>query len=387
MKEYIIDHPVIALIVRGRNSLLRGMYILLLKPILFRFDPEKVHDMFVAIGSMLGKSRLMRVAVHGSCYFSHTRLRQTVCGIVFTNPIGLGAGFDKNGMLTDILPSVGFGFEEIGSITGRPCAGNRKPRLWRLKKSQSILVHYGLVNEGASHIGKRLSGKSFHIPIGTSIAKTNSRDTAGDAEGIADYVKAFRRFVGIGDYFTINISCPNAYGGQPFHDEARLDALLEKLDAIDTKKPLFLKISPDLTKAQVDAVIDVACKHRVHGLIISNLTKSRDNEFIRDPIPADIGGMSGKVVQGLSDELLRYVYTKAQGRLVLVGCGGVFSAEDAYRKIRNGAALVQIVTGLIFRGPTVVSEINEGLIRLMKRDGYENIAEVVGVDCPRISQV
>jgi dihydroorotate dehydrogenase len=312
--------------------------------------------------------------------FSYTnpKLEQTVAGIHFVNPIGLAAGFDKDAVLTDIMAEVGFGFEEVGSITGEKCAGNPRPRLWRMKKSKGLVVYYGLKNAGCAIIAKRLSGKRFSLPIGTSVAMTNDETTATREAGIADYAKAFRSFVDIGDYVTINISCPNTCGGEPFTDPEALDTLLMTIDTIPTKKPIFLKISADLPTEQLDAIIAVSDRHRVTGFICTNLTKKRGTEHIKDEnIPAH-GGMSGKVVKDLSDAMIEYMYGKTRGRYTIIGCGGIFSAADAYKKITLGASLVQMITGMIFEGPQVISEINQGLVHMIEADGFKTIAEAVG---------
>jgi dihydroorotate dehydrogenase len=352
------------------------LYRNILKPILFRFDAEKVHDAFTAIGAFLGRYRITRWKTRWLFAYKNPRLEQTVLGIRFANPMGLAAGFDKDAKLTDIMPCVGFGFEEVGSITGGPCEGNPKPRLWRLPKLKSLVVHYGLKNEGCEDVASRLAGKKFMIPVGISVAKTNNAECADMEKGIADYAKAFVAFAyeGIGDYFTVNISCPNAYGGEPFTDSSRLDKLLTRLDAIPTEKPVFLKLSPDIFGEKLDALIEVCGRHRVHGFICTNLTKEKKEEH-------DIrlkGGLSGMMVQRLSDEQISYIYKKTRGRYVIIGLGGIFSAEDALRKIQLGASLVQLITGMIFEGPQIVGEINRGLVKLLDKNGLKNISEAIG---------
>ena len=310
--------------------------------------------------------------------YQNKMLEQKVLGINFKNPVGLAAGFDKNAQLTDILPSVGFGFAEVGSITGEACDGNPKPRLWRLKNSKGLLVWYGLKNNGCEVLSKKLKKRKFKIPIGINVAKTNSPDTVETEKGIDDYTKAFEKFTNIGAYYTINISCPNTYGGQPFTDVERLDRLLARIDKIPTKKPIFLKLSPDLTNKELDEIISVCRKHRVHGFICSNLSKNRTNKQIKDKIPSTEGGMSGKIVEKLSNEVISHLYKKTKGNYVIIGLGGVFCAEDAYKKIKLGVSLVQLITGMIFEGPQVISEINLGLVRLLERDGFENISQAIG---------
>ena len=361
-----------------RNIILKFLYKSLLKSVFFRFDPENVHDRIVSFGIFLGSNTFTRILTSFMFSYQNKMLEQKVLGINFKNPVGLAAGFDKNAQLTDILPSVGFGFAEVGSITGEACDGNPKPRLWRLKNSKGLLVWYGLKNNGCEVLSKKLKKRKFKIPIGINVAKTNSPDTVETEKGIDDYTKAFEKFTNIGAYYTINISCPNTYGGQPFTDVERLDRLLARIDKIPTKKPIFLKLSPDLTNKELDEIISVCRKHRVHGFICSNLSKNRTNKQIKDKIPSTEGGMSGKIVEKLSNEVISHLYKKTKGNYVIIGLGGVFCAEDAYKKIKLGASLVQLITGMIFEGPQVISEINLGLVRLLERDGFENISQAIG---------
>lgn len=363
-----------------RNAFLRFFYKYILKPIFFLSDPEKVHDSMIHKGVMLGRSPLLKRCVRFFFFYKNTRLEQNVKGIVFKNPVGLSAGFDKDAELTDILPAVGFGFVEVGSITGEPCKGNPKPRLWRLLKSKSLVVYYGLKNQGCEIVAGKLMHKKFEIPVGMSIAMTNCQENMILENAIADFSKAFRTMEPYGAYSTINISCPNTCGGQPFVDPQKFDALFQSIDTIPTNKPIFIKLSPDLSSEQIDALLDVARTHRIDGIICTNLTKKRPNPHVSDDDVPVVGGMSGMAVQDLSDKLLAYIYKREGKRFILMGCGGVFTAEDAYKKIRLGATLIQMITGMIFEGPQVISEINQGLVKLLVRDGFASIADAIGVD-------
>lgn len=351
------------------TSLQRWVYGRMLKPLAFAQDPEDVHDRAIAVGRWLGRFRLSRAAMSILLRYRDPLIEQEVLGIHFPNPIGLAAGFDKNAQLTSILPSVGFGFEEIGSITGQECAGNPKPRLWRHPDLQSLRVYYGLKNDGCEEIAGRLQGKQFSGPVGVSIAKTNCADTVEMDAAIADYVKAYKAFKEIGDYDTVNISCPNAYGGQPFTDVESLDALLAALVAVRNSKPMFLKLSPDLELKQLHAIADVAKKHRVDGLIVSNLTKNHD---------LGKGGLGGKAVADGAMKHLVYLAKTFPNDFVLVSCGGLFTAEDVYDRIKHGASLVQLITGMIYEGPQLIGEMNRGLARLLRRDGFKNIDQAIG---------
>lgn len=355
-------------------------YRYLLKPVFFYFDPEWVHDRACTFGEKLGRLRFVRTLCRHFLAYAHPSLHQDLLGIFFPNPIGLTAGFDKNGRLTDIIPDIGFGYEIIGSVTAQSCEGNAKPRLWRLPMSQGLVVYYGLKNDGAQYIRQGLLGKKFRIPLGVSIAKTNIHATLDTNEGIEDYKKGIEIMKDIGDFLAVNISCPNAFGGEPFTDPERLDLLLSTLDLIQTKKPRFLKIAVDISCEELGELIKVMDRHKVDGLIIANLTKHYDrDEIVQQEISADMkGGISGRPTSKPSDRLIAHAYRMAGDRYIIVGVGGVFSAGDAYEKMRQGASLVQLATGMIFEGPQLIGEINRGLVQLMKHDGFHTISEVVG---------
>ncbi len=351
-----------------------------LKPFLFSFDPEVVHDKMCFIGKILGNSRVGRTVCSKLFSYQNKVLEQTLLGIHFPNPVGLTAGFDKNAELTQIMPSVGFGFEVIGSVTGEPCEGNAKPRLWRLPKSKGLVVYSGLKNDGCEAIAKRLFKNRFKVPVGVSVAKTNSPDTADPHKGVMDYTKAMETLKDVGDYFVVNISCPNAFGGEPFAHPERLDMLLDSIDTVETQKPILLKVAVDISPKELNRLIDVADKHRVHGFILSNLTKDRTRSSINQSEVAGIpkGGISGKPTAQASNRLISHLYKKAGDRYAIVGVGGIFTASDAYEKIRCGASLVQLATGMIFQGPQVIGQINKGLVSLLRKDGFDTITQAVG---------
>jgi dihydroorotate dehydrogenase len=310
--------------------------------------------------------------------YKSDKLKQNLFGLKFVNPIGLAAGFDKNVMLVDILGDVGFSFSEEGSITGEPCPGNaRRPRMWRLKKSKSLLIFYGLMNPGCEKVARKLRGKKTDIVVGVSVAKTNDETTIETQAGIADYKKAYSAFRRVGDFVVVNISCPNAFGGEPFTDAERLELLLKELYTVKMNKPVFIKMSPDLNKRQVDEVIALARKYKIDGFVLCNLTKKINSNLV-DEKPFEKGGMSGKVVKDLAMAMVKYVYSKTRGEFLIVGCGGISSAEDAYQYIKNGASLVEMITGMIYEGPQVLSEINQGLVELLKKDGFEHLSDAVG---------
>lgn len=368
--------------IKTRNAIHRFLYTKFLRPILFKMDPEFVHDLFLLIGRILNFFTITRWATWLKYGYSNKMLEQKIAGIKFKNPVGLAAGFDKNARIINLMSSVGFGHTEVGSITAKPCSGNPKPRIWRHTDKKALRVYYGLVNDGvekiAAHLTKQRNKRKFNLPLGISIAKTNCRATADTKVAIADYVKSFKELHKLSDYMTINISCPNAYGGVPFTDHARLDKLLRALRKVKTSKPIFLKMSPDINDKALDEAIALAKKYKLAGFVCTNLSK----KFIKE----GPGGMSGKAVEKASNEMIRKIYKKthdpttSKSPFTIIGVGGIFSAQDAYKKIRLGASLLQLITGMIYEGPQLIGEINRGLVVLLKRDGFKNISEAVGID-------
>lgn len=365
------------ILLKIRNFLLFIFYQFFFKPIAFQIDAEKTHNQILKLGKFLGNYQLTKKTIFLLFSYKNSILEQEVLGIHFLNPIGLAAGFDKNGEILDIISDVGFGFIEIGSITSEPCPGNKKPRIWRLKKSKGLIVNYGLKNDGAISIAQKLKNKKFSLPVGINIAKTNSPETIDDEKGIKDYLKACQNFMEIGDYWTINISCPNSFGGQPFTEPTRLDKLLTEIDKFNYPKPIFLKLSPDLSQQQIDKIINIAMKHNINGFICTNLTKNRNQIKEKNNIPKE-GGISGKPLANLSNNIIAYIYKKTQGKYPIIGVGGIFSPQDAYEKVKLGASLLQIITGMIFQGPQLISSINIGLVELLKKDGFNSIKEAIG---------
>ncbi len=359
--------------VKIRNSINHWIYSNIVRNVAFTFDAEDTHRFFIKFGKVLGKSTITKKLTHDLYYYENPVLEQNILGIKFRNPVGLSAGFDKNAEIIRICEDIGLGFSEVGSVTKLECAGNEGKRIERLKSKKSLWVNLGLNNNGADEIAERLKGRRYKIPFGISIAKTNCKETADDLVGRDDYIYSLKKFneKSVGDFYVLNISCPNAYGGQPFSRPKAYESLLKEADKLHIKKPIFVKISPDMTKNQVTKIISVSAKHKIAGFIISNLLKSSD---------AGKGGFSGKVSEQKSNDMLKYVYQRTKGRYILIGVGGIFSAEDAYKKIKLGANLVELITGMIYEGPNLISEINQGIVEMMRRDGYNKINEAIGVD-------
>jgi dihydroorotate dehydrogenase len=356
-------------------SIERFFYVRVGKPLFFLFDPEGVHDFVSNMGYFFGTNAVTRKLTAALFNYQNKMLEQTVAGIKFKNPIGLAAGFDKDAKLTQILPEVGFGFEEIGSITAKAYEGNKKPRLYRLPDKQTLRVNYGLKNFGAKIISEKLKKLKFNFVAGISLAKTNAQETSRVLAGAEDYFFTYKTFGGVGDYFTINISCPNTCEEKPiFAEPENLNLLLAKLFSISKLKPVFIKLSPDLEEAQLQGILQVCQKYPVDGFVCANLTKV--NKFNH----RGMGGFSGKAVEDPANLLITKVYKFYGGKKIIIGCGGVFNAVDAYKKIRLGASLVQLITGMIFEGPQLIGQINVGLTELLKKDGFTSISQAIGVD-------
>lgn len=367
-----------------------AMYKKGIKPLLFNLHPDTAHSLVLGglsmAGSMPGAARVVELAATRQ----RPMLQQTWRGMQFNSPVGLSAGLDKNGKAVPMMKALGFGFAEVGSVTAEPCAGNARPWFYRLPKTQSLVVHVGLANEGVEAIAGRLEKLPRTLqaayPKVLSIARTNNKQAAGVETGIADYVASARRakHSPAVQMIELNISCPNAYGGQTYTTPLLLEKLLAAIDEVKLGKPILVKLPIDLPWSKLSALLDVIIVHDIAGVTISNLTKRRTASELKDPLPdAILGGLSGAPLRARSTELIRKTYRAYGNRLTIFGVGGILSPEDAYEKIKAGATFVELITGLIMNGPQFVDEVNRGLVRLLKADGYGNILEAVGADCTR----
>jgi len=355
------------------------MYKHVLKPILFLFDPENVHDFFTWSGELLGKfwlTRFITSLVYGYHQSKNSKsISKTVDGITYRTPILLSAGFDYNGRLTQILPQIGFGGEEVGSVTARASEGNAKPRLTRLPQSKSIIVNKGLRNEGVDAIIKRLKGKrqiqnpnfqtNSKFVIGISIARTNDEKSAESVQsGIDDYVYSFKRLneENIGDYYTINISCPNAFGGETFAKPELLAQLLPTLRKIPCSKPVYIKMPINIPWDHFLELLKIIDENKFNGVVIGNLNKDYSWLDVREEAPKEyVGGLSGKPCTHPSTDLIRKTREDYGSRFTIIGVGGIMSPETAHEKFEAGADLIQLITGMIYEGPGLVKKIAKSL--------------------------
>lgn len=336
-----------------------SFYTLLLKPILFQLDPERAHNYMVALGEWFGHFALGRAFMRLLYNYRGPDISKIVDGITYTTPFLLSAGFDYNGRLTRILPSIGLGGEEVGSVTARPSEGNPTPRLVRLPRSKSILVNKGLRNDGVDAVIRRLKSQPRvdGYVIGISIARTNDAQAVSVEDGIADYKYSLERLVAenVGDYYTVNISCPNAFGGETFTTPELLGALLSELKTVAHTKPMYVKMPINIPWHLFEELLSVVDESGFSGVVIGNLNKDYSALTVREEAPEKYrGGVSGKPCEQPSTELIKKTRERFGNRFTIIGCGGVFSPGTALEKFDAGADLVQLITGLIFEGPSLV---------------------------------
>lgn len=337
----------------------------LARPALFALDPERAHRLTLAA---LKAAPLARAAGCGEA------LACEVAGIAFPNPLGMAAGFDKDGEVPDRLLALGFGFAEVGSITPLPQKGNPKPRLFRLTEDRAVINRMGFNNGGAEAAQRRLAARKGRPGVvGINIGANKDSD-----DRIADYVTMTRIMAPLATYLAVNISSPNTPGLRALQDEGALTALLDAVIEARGEQgpPIFLKVAPDLEPADIDAIARIAIERRLGALIVSNTTIARP--ALRSHHAAETGGLSGAPLRGLALERLRDFRKATGGTIPLVGVGGIGNADDAWARIRAGASLIQLYSAMVYEGPDLARRIVRGLEKRMQRDGFSSIAEAVG---------
>lgn len=367
---------------------LKTTYSKVLKPILFCFDAELVHNFFTFLGHYLGKNDVLKNITKKTFRFGDDRLSQKLFNLDFQNPVGLAAGFDYNGKLVCISDAVGFGFESLGTVTFSPYQGNRKPRLGRLPKSKSLLVNKGFKSNGIAKILDDLN-KQKHITqtIGISIGATNSSNCATANAQMEDIVKSFtylksHKVLNKFQFLELNISCPNVLGSGSLANKDSLLKVLNGINELQIKKPLFVKFPLEIEWSDAKELIQILIDQQVSAIIIANLLKKRNPKYFSDNELSQFenkpGNFSGKPTFDQSNELISKVYKEFGDKIKIIGVGGIFNARDAYEKIKRGACLIQLITGMIFEGPQLIGEINSGLVKLLDNDGYEDLSEAIG---------
>jgi len=344
-----------------------------IRGLIYKLDPETAHNLTEKIFGLYDLCPRLFNWMAERNFVLDPRLEQTIWGIKFLNPVGVAAGFDKNGTMVKSFPLLGFGWGEVGAITPRPQSGNPKPRVWRFPEWEAVQNSFGFNNDGVAVIKERLKKiYPFVLPIGANIGK--NKDTP-EERAVEDYLQLVEELKGVADLFVVNISSPNTPGLRDLLRPEFVSQLVERLKGV-TDRPILLKLSPDMAPEKVEEVVEGALAGGVDGLIMTNTTV----DYSVIPTPIKKGGISGKPLKEKSYRMLKLVAQLAFGKVPLVAVGGIDSAEEAYQRIRAGASLLQLYTPLIFKGPGIVGEINRGLIKLLERDGFNSISEAVGAD-------
>mgnify|MGYP006274673297 CR=1 FL=1 len=340
--------------------------------LLFSMPPETVHDLVVG-ALRAGQREPVLSLLERTLQVRDPRLETTVFGTTFPNPVGVAAGFDKNARIPDILGAMGFGHVEIGAVTAEPQPGNPKPRLFRLPEDKAIINRMGFNNAGADAIASNLAAAEGRVPIGANIGKNKNTPLS---EAPAEYRRTCEKLDADADFFVVNVSSPNTPGLRDLQDREPLEAILGEL--VDAgAEPLLLKLSPDLSRDGIAEALELTEELGLDGIVAINTTTDRPETLAGENV-AEEGGLSGAPIADRATETVRFVAERTD--LPVLGVGGIFTAADAYEKIRAGAAMVQLYTGFIYQGPTVARDINRGLLDLLERDGFDSIEDAVGAD-------
>ncbi len=342
------------------------MYKNIIKPILFLLSPEKAHHFTILLLKLILKIPIINTLFKNYYTVKDKNLERTVLGLTFPNPVGLAAGFDKDGKYFKSMAALGFGFIEIGTVTPLPQEGNPQPRLFRLPKDQALINRMGFNNEGVEAMKHRLQkARSHNIIIGGNIGKNK---LTLNENAVEDYKKSFEILFDYVDYFVVNVSSPNTPGLRELQNKEPLTHLLSQLQKLNNqkkqKKPILLKIAPDMTDEQLDDIIEIIYTTKLDGIIATNTTIDRSNLNTSKKEITDIGngGLSGFPLRQRSTHIIRYINEKTKGQLTIIGVGGICSPKDAIEKLNAGADLIQIYSGLIYEGPSLIKKINQAII-------------------------
>lgn len=342
------------------------MYKTLIRPLLFLLPPETVHRLIVALVKLFFLLPGVRAAVSAGCRVRERGLKRKVFGLEFENPVGLAAGFDKNARFYRQFSAFGFAFVEIGTVTPGGQPGNPRPRSFRLPGDKALINRMGFNNEGVEAAAARLRKRNLKVIIGGNLGKNTATP---NEKAVEDYASVFLGLYEVADYFVVNVSCPNISDLSHLQDREQLSGILSRLDHLRRqkadRKPILVKISPDLNPHQIDDVIELVETHGMDGIIATNTTITREG-LNTDPIKIEKigdGGLSGQPIRELSTEIIRYISKKTGGKMPIIGVGGIMNAEDALEKIEAGASLVQVYTGFVYEGPAIVRRINKAILK------------------------
>ena len=347
----------------------------LVRPLLFQLDSELSHNILLRTINVLSRVGLSNCA--RTLYdFHDPRLESEVLGIKFKNPLGLAAGFDKNAEIVDFLSAIGFGYIEIGTVTGKSQSGNPKPRIFRYPDDQALINSMGFPSEGADALALKL--KQYKKLLRNSVLGINLGKTkvVPIDEALKDYLYSFSKLKDLGDLFVLNVSSPNTPELRKLQEKDRLKELFSGVNEInDHKKPILVKLAPDLSNNELDEIIECCLEAKVSGLIATNTTFSRDGLKAQTE---EAGGLSGSPLKSRALEVVSHIYTSTNGHLPIMGVGGIFNAKDVIDFLQAGASVVQIYTALVYEGPVVVKKINSDLVRIIEKTGAKSIADFIG---------
>jgi dihydroorotate dehydrogenase len=368
-----------------------NLYQSLLQPLVFNrlnADPEAVHQQLIRTCAWIDRqgdrfpAALLKQQLRQQLTLETPQLNQQLWGLEFPNPVGLAAGFDKDGAAAGLWASFGFGFAEVGTVTAQAQPGNPRPRLFRLPLDRAAINRMGFNNQGAAAMAATLTRNTRSVPLGINLGKSKITPLA---QAVEDYLSSFQLLQDLGDYFVINVSSPNTPGLRSLQTEAQLAPILAALQqANQTHKPLLVKIAPDLEWAEIAAIVDLAQKYDLAGIIATNTTIARSGLKTKtiaqtgQAVADESGGLSGAPLQQRSTEVIRFIYQQTQGQLPVIGVGGIFTAADAWAKIAAGASLIQVYTGWVYEGPWMVRQILQGLQSHLAERGMKSLQEAIG---------
>jgi dihydroorotate dehydrogenase len=359
-----------------------------LRPLLYSFEPEDIHEKILSLGKLGKKIPGFYNLIHSIIAVEDPRLRVKIGNLNFPNPLGLAAGFDKDGIAVPLLQALGFGHLEVGTVTPLPQPGNPGKRLFRLEDDQALINRMGFNNSGVIALVQTLSTLQRKVPVGVNLGK--NRDTPL-AQAAQDYIRGLKATWSVADYFTINVSSPNTLNLRDLQDKKLLYPLVQKIVKardqmqcrVQSPKQIWLKIAPDLTDSELKVIVEIAKDLGIDALIVANTTISRSG--LKSVDCQESGGLSGKPMYDLSNQVLEEVYKLTQGELPLIGVGGIFSAKNVIHKMRLGAVMVQLLTGLVYRGPGIVRRINGDLLNFMEQEKIQTVTALTGENYPDLS--
>lgn len=370
------------------------LYKNLLRPILFCRPPEQIHDRTLRLLGWVSRHRILCEGMRWIC--GAPRLPVRLWGVDFPNPVGLAAGMDKAATALPAWEAMGFGYSEVGAVTARAQPGNPQPRVFRAIAEEAIVNRMGFNNPGAAAVAATLEewrarGRWPRHPVGINLGKSKATPLEKAAEDYCESLRCLQPWV---DFFVINVSSPNTPNLRRLQDKSALGGILEALDRINrpaaknrsnagvapVRKPLLIKVAPELDRPALDDIVDLVDRYGVDGLVATNTTVARPDSVRPDcrRVYAESGGLSGRPLRARSTEVIRYLYGQTGGKIPILGVGGIFTADDAWEKLTAGASLVQVYTGLVYEGPWMVRRIVRGLRGRMQREGFTSLSEVVG---------